>query len=435
MATVKSLSDDGKADISRSGDDEIFAGLSRVTETKIGDFNAYDFQTRTSFWNYEEYEFYEDYRKMYLQNPWAYMLTTYLHGQIFGDGYHFEGDEEAVKTVEEFWKEDNTELKIETSFLQAIVLGNGFLNLKTKNRGKKLTGTEVMDGEFVRITKTIRNKTEYWVDSSWLLNQTNSMKLREKNIAHFYMRMWPNTPYGMSLLRPNLFLLSSLDDMCNDIPAAIKRMAYSPMVAKLDMDNYESEAEKDAAADAFAKMIHKKQSAVQNYVIDSRHDLGIVGTLGGAGGAGAQLLRVTDLMQPLIAVALINFGMPLGYFLQSGANKAIVREQRLGVRKFLKNSRNSIIRNINKKLIPMLTDGECEVVFDDDVDENVRIRKILMLEYQLGIITREYYHDIANISDDGSKYFEAIGGAGALKARDEYEEPEVEDDTVEDRGD
>jgi len=434
MQEIRELSDEDISSVAglvskRAVSDEIFAGLSRVTDTTIGDFDPYDFTTRRAYWRYEEYEFYEDYKKMYFQNPWAHMLVTYLKNEIFGDGYHFEGDADAVAAVEEFWEEDNTDEKIQQSYLQGIVLGNGFLNLKTKRRGKQLVATELLDGEYVRITNE-RSKLEYWVDAAWLLNQTKSMKLREKNIAHFYVRMWPSTPYGMSIMRPNLHLLSSFEDMSGDIPAAIKRIAFAPMVAKLNMDNYENEAEKEAAAEAIANMLHKKQSAIQNYVIDKEHELGIIGTVGGAGGAGAQLLNVTNLIEPLIAVALINFGMPLGYFLQTGANKAIIREQRLGVRKFLKDARISIERNINHKIIPKITDGDCHIIFDDSIDDNVRLRKIMMLEYQLKVISKEYYHDLANIRDDGTEFFEPIEGK-PLSARDDYDEPEVEDNTVE----
>lgn len=426
---IRGSSDSASPTLIARGEGNVFAGLSRVTETTIGEFDPYDFISRRAYWRYNEYEFYQDYRKMYLQNPWAYMLITYLHGEIFGDGYHFEGDESAIKEVEEFWDEDGTDEKLQQAYLQAVVLGNGFLNLKTKMRGKKLSGTELLDGEFVRITNE-KGKLEYWVDSAWLLDQSKNMKLREKNIAHFYVRKWPNTPYGMSIMRPNLHLLLSLEDVSGDIAAAIKRMAYSPMVAKLDLENYENDTEKDAAAEAFAKMIHKKQSAIQNYVIDARHDLGIVGTLGGAGGAGAQLLRVTDLIKPLIAVALINFGMPLGYFLQTGANKAIVREQKLGVRKFLESARFSIMRNVNHKMIPLLTDGDCKIVFDETIDENIRLRKVMLLEYQIGLISKEFFLDMANIDDDGKDFYEQLANT-TLTPRDEYSEPEVEDNTIE----
>jgi hypothetical protein len=399
---------------------KIVGGLSTSTTTEMDTFSPYDFDTRHAYWDYYEYEFYEDYRKLWLQNGFAFLLIEYLINEILGDGTHFEGD--GAEEVEDFFKLDGTDDKLEVVIRQTIMLGNGLLNLKGKGEST-LISTSIIDAESIRMTKE-KGKIKYTQSGQYLVDtKKDEPALNPENLIHFTIKTYPNTPYGMSLLRPNLHFLRALDDCFGDIPAALKRVAYAPMVMKLDLGGYATQAEKEKALQDQAKTLHKVLSATTNFTIDARHDLQLVsGT-----GRGALSLPVVELIQPLISVCLMNFGVPLGIYLQADTNKAVIREQRKGIRKFVRKIQKQISRKIEISLIPKITSKECQMVFNEDSDENLRLRRALITEYEIGLISKEYFLDVANINDVGTTFIEPSEMHRNQPSRKEYFGEESED--------
>ncbi len=404
---------------------------------------------RHKFWYYDEPTFYEDYRKLWLFNPWAHMVLEHLLTEMFGDGFHIEGPGKTA--VREFFQEDDTYQKLINAHRQAIMLGNGFLDLKTTRR--KLKSTEVLDAESIRIDWDTRGKLVYEQVVDYIRRRPYKVdraknKLNPKNLAHFTLKTYPNSPYGVSLFRANLYFLKALDETGGDIPAAIKRSAYSPIVVGLDLDELD-DAAKETTAVKYAEKMHKVQSAVTNYVIDKKHEMYMLGSKGGGGGQALKL-PIFKLIDPLVAVVLINFGMPLGLFLQTGANKAILREQKQAAKRMIDNLREPITRYLEKTLFPLITPRKAEVHWNDDLDTNIRKRKMMLLEFQLKLISREYYQHHAAIEDTGTTFFEGEElkkrgdrpgeekpkkpGGGLKKPRQEENEPELVDDTIEEAG-
>jgi hypothetical protein len=397
----------------------VMGGLTTSQVTEMGDFSPYDFDTRHAYWDYYEYEFYEDYRKLWLQNGFAFLVIEYLLNEIWGEGFHFEGD--GAEEVAEFFKLDGTDEKLEVVTRQTIMLGNGLLGFKGTE--KTLMETGIIDAESVRMTRE-KGKIKYTQSGFYLERATKEKPdLDPEKLIHFTIKSYPNTPYGMSLLRPNLHFLRAIDDVYGDIPAALKRVAYAPMVMKLDLSGFATQAEKEQALKDQAKKLHKAISSTLNYTIDARHDLELVS----GAGRGALTLPVNDLLEPLISVCLVNFGIPLGIYLQANTNKAVIREQRKGIRKFVRKIQKQIARKIEIGLIPKITSKDCVMVFDEDSDENLRLRRTLITEYGIGLISKEYFLDAANITDTGATFIEPSEMQRNQPSRKEYFGEESED--------
>src|SRR3990167_9556330 len=216
-------------------------GITSQIKTKLGEFSPYDFETRRAMWELREDELYNDYRKIWHQNGYGYLCVEYLLAQLLGSGYHFEG--EGAEAVQEFFFEDDTRPKLEMALRDAIMIGNGFLDLRVGNITGRLKEVAPIDGTSVRMYYDPKGNFIYEQDPKRLLFARPVKKLDPKRLLHLYLKRLPEEPYGMSLYRPNLHFLRALEDTAGDIPAALKRIAYSPLVASLDLDSYATDAD------------------------------------------------------------------------------------------------------------------------------------------------------------------------------------------------
>jgi len=378
-------------------------------KTTFGDYDPYDFESHKHMWVYDEPVYYGDYTRMYLSNPWAYMVTEYLVNEIFANDFHFEGPSAAVKAVEEFFDQDDTRHKLPIMVRQAASLGNGGGDVAIQ--AGKVIGTRVLDFEGIRMyledgVVKYTQDMEYLAANSYLA--TPDMKripLRAENIIHLRLKEWPGSAYGMSLFRPNLLLLNALDQANQDIPAALKRIAYAPLLAKIDTEGFETDADKTAAIADWAKKLKNVHSATTNIVMDKRHDLGVIGSLGGGGG-GANLLPVMALLTPVISVVLMNFGVALGYFLQTGANRSILEEEKDLSHHMIDRFRGQIAHDLRRTLISKLTDKKVEFVFDMDARAWERKSVSMMRLYERGLVSKDFLWDTLDIDDKGKNFMD-----------------------------
>jgi hypothetical protein len=378
--------------------------------TAFQDYDPYDFERHKDYWRYEEPAFYGDYTRMWLSNPWAYLPAEYLVNEIFSHDFHFEGPSGAVKEVETFFDGDDTRHKLPVMVRQSVILGNGGGDVAI--RSGEVLETRVLNFESIRCyleegTIKYTQDRRYIAADTYLASPTaKGIPLRAENIIHLKLKEWPSSPYGMSLFRPNLLLLMALDHSGQDIPAALKRIAYAPLLAKIDTEGFETDEDKDAAVAAWATKLKNVHSATTNIAMDKRHDLGIIGSLGGGGG-GANLLPVMALLTPLISVVLSNFGYALGYFLQTGANRAILEEQKELADHMIDRFRGQIAHDLRRQLLSKLTDRPVSIVFD--MDDRLWERKSvsMMRLYERGLVSKEFIHDTLDLqADKGTEFMD-----------------------------
>lgn len=362
-----------------------------ITRFQQSMFNPYDYSLFRNLYSYSEPSFYTDYDESYRQNPFTSMVIEYLMHEVFANDYHFEGP--GAKVVEDFFVLDNTREKLKISFREALKKGNGFMDITVK--GKKLVRTRVL----------VPN--DIWVDidsktGDRVYKQSNK-DLKPEYLIHMTVRDEVGVPFGASLLRNNLLFLTGLMDVGGDIMAALKRVAYSPMVAKLDLENLADETEKKKYMDAYSEKLKNVTSATNNFTIDKRHDI----TLLGQGSAGAKLLPTNDLIEPIISVVLINFGIPLGMFLQTGANKSIIDEQRQSMQRFYEDLRGRIKYYVETKMIPYITGRNTVLVFNKPPITNLDVQsayKVHIDAYANGLLSKEYIDETWDIDDKGKTF-------------------------------
>ena len=394
------------------------------------DFEVYDYDVFRNLHKKIEPQLYRLYKKEWTSNPFVSLLVEFILNEIFGDGFHFEGP--GAEDVENFFKLNKTRKTLKLALRETIVYGNGFLGLTILNQ--QLTKLTVVPAISVTITLDEDGAREYSQVQTRVVDgqpaQTDK-PLNKSNLIHFTIKELSDLPYGISLLRPNLHFLRSLLDVGGDIPAAIKRVAYSPTVALLDLEGYATDEEKETVVENYAKKLNKVASATSNYAIDKRHDLRLLNQ----GAAGAQQLNVVQLIEPILAVVLLNMGMPIGFFLQAASNRAVLREQREGIQRFIAELKSDIALEIESELVPRITGEEAHVVWELALSDQIRLGRALATYYRLGLISRQFFLDAMNIEDEGKDFFPVGPGGGGGDAgvgipdpsRDDEQESELSD--------
>lgn len=378
----------------------IFAGAHSNTRFWDSEFSPYYYTRFRGLNDYTEPSFYSDYEESYRTNPFTNMFIEYVVTNTLGNGYHFEGP--GANVCERFWEADQTEEKLEMQFRNACIFGNGLMDYTTKGVRGRLVKTRVLNTYEVvidverDITKSDYGERTYWQGAN---------KLRGTHVNHLLFRELTGQPYGMSILRPNIVFLQALLDAGGDVFSAIKRTAYAPIVVKLDLDGFRTAEEKKDAMDKFEEKMKKQNSAVTNLILDKRHDANLLGV----GSAGARLLPTNQLIEPWIAVVLRNLGMPIGIFLQQGANKAIVQAQREDVRGFFNLIKRRVKNQVDRQLLPRITERRAWLVWDKpppNTPETQEEMKTIAMMFQLGLISREYFLDVFDIEDEGTTFYE-----------------------------
>jgi len=369
--------------------------IDKVRATSIVNFygetyNPYNLSKFRSLYNYDEPSFYNDYDNSYLQNPYSKMVIEYLMNELFAYDYHCEGP--GAKEVEDFFKLDNTRDKVKIMVREGLKKGNGFMDITAKGgKGKR---TRVIDTNTLLISMDLQTGLRTYYQSGNTLN--------EKYLLHFMTHERPYYAYGVSLLRANIVYLTALLDTGGDSVAALKRVAYAPIIAELDLEGI-PDSEKDAKLLSFSKHLEEIQSATNNMAIDKRNKI----TLLGEGGGNARLLPTNQIIEPILSVVLINFGIPLGIYIQTGANKSIITEQRLAMQRFYDDLRGKIKYAIESKIIPMITSAECSIVFNKPpitAPESQEAFKLHISAFEKGLLTREYILDYWDIDDKGTTF-------------------------------
>lgn len=373
-----------------------------ISRLKDAEFSPYNYSKIRDLYSDDESVLYTDYDESYRTNPFAHMLVDYMVSRIFSDGYHFEGP--GAQVVERFMDMDNTRQKLEMQYKDGILFGNGFLDLYTKGKNGPLVKTRVILPSNMNVVLDTDPKSKTYGDR--IYRQGGVLEpLDPTHLFHFMPCEQNGRALGLSILRANIAFLQALLDAGGDTFAALKRVAFAPLIAKLDLDSIANQAEKQQVIDGWIEKMREVESSTNNFAIDKRNDINLVGV----GSAGGKLLPVNDLIEPWIAICLRNFGFPIGLFLQSGANKSIVDAQREDVRAFFNSFRRKFKHDIETQLLVKITGRDTHMVWDKpppSSPETQEEMKTLALLFQLGAISKEYLLDSFDIEDTGKTFYE-----------------------------
>ena len=367
------------------------------------DFDAWDETTRNSLWKYSEVSLYPRYDRLVSQNPYALMVRNFLQAELFGDGFHPEGPD--ADAIREFYIEDNTIYKTGIAGGDAITFGTGAQDIMYDRRWRKAPSrTRVIDGSTLRFSLDPNTGERMYAQKT---KSGTEVKLDKSLMMTYHMMERPGYAYPMSLYRTNLNFLEALESSGNDVFTVIERIGYAPIIAGLELSDVDS-ANQASMVTNFQKKMEKTQTAKQNMVIDKRHEL----TLLGDGGNSAQLLDSNKMMIPIISVCLMNFGMPIGFFLQEGSNRSILDQQRDGIRRFIALRRLQIGLEHERKLYPRITGNtDNKLVWENSFRDNIDLMKNLNQLWISRAISREFYLDQLNYIDTGTTFYDGGGDA------------------------
>lgn len=384
-------------------DVDVFAVLRDTADRTV---DVYKTQARHA--QLDETELYDDYREEYFQNPLVRLLVEHVVGELMQ--FHFEGDPEQVKIVKLAW--DNLDIDSQLTIIarQGILLGNGFGDKQKKGK-TELVAFKDIDAAIVEISRDEETGEE-------------TFKFRGDELARdklFVMRLleYPDTPLGMSMLRASIKALQAMGQLSDDVPAAVKRLAYAEKILKLDMDDISDPAKKKEYLKKAKEKFEKYDSATsQVTAMDKKHSLEYVGAVGG----GTQrIMPLMGILEPLLMFVLTNFYMAAGHIMQTGANKSLLEMQEKRARQALLPLKKKFARLVERELIadilgieidfkgkkPLTEPLPVRLVHDKHPDEGMREREVLLKEYLADLVPREYIQ--AKFHPDLAEMLEHIG--------------------------
>jgi hypothetical protein len=366
-------------------------------------FSVYDTERFRKMWKLAEPELYQEYSKLMLTNAIANFLFKGLDDAIFGPGYHFEGDKNAIAKAKLMWRQHKIEPKLERAVGHAIIYGNGYLH-------RTGSGDNLEIQDLHGATVFFYQDGKMYQDAYKTPAQRQKTNLNADDVVHFKLLDLGSSYYGISLFRPNLPLIWGLFDAAGDILQAIKRAAYAPVVAYLDLESVPNDTEKENTIREFSDMLHSIVSASTNYVLDNRHRVEML-SAGGGRGSGLNL-PVIDLISPLMSIIMLNFNIATSVYGAEGGVEPEVQD--LFVSRGLKRLKNKIKYLIDTELLPMLLGDDADVEFVWNLsDSEYRFRARLLLEmYSGGAISREFFQDELDIEDEGQNFIPVPGRIG-----------------------
>ena len=147
---------------------------------------------------------------------------------------------------------------------------------------------------------------------------------------------------------------------------------------------------------------------------DRRHTLSL---LAGNPGAG-RILPINEMIEPWMAMCLRSFSMPLGAFLQQGANKATLQVQKQDCDASIALYRRSIANQVEMKLLPRIVGDNADIrmVWNKPSSSNAEVQSHMLVWKQLydsGMISRECFLEQFDIKDLGTTFAPVAVPGGA----------------------
>jgi HK97 family phage portal protein len=342
--------------------------------------------------NYDEYEWLYNIS----EDAQAHLETiTYL---VVGAGFQFIGDPKGVEKCEEFAAEIGFWDILENDVLTHLIFGNAYNFIVEEDNDFGLT-LQVVHPKRVKIVTDEYGKIQfYWYDYNAAFVGEPENKFEPENVLHFRFRQFADNIYGLSLLH-NVYNKLSLKNKIEATAAAMAhRDAHRLLWAKVEITP-EDEAINPKTGKTYAE---EKLEAV-NELLSNRVQDNLDGTFTVSNNLVfdqtvtlndlssshdfAGIAKILEHLQRQVDRALKVPKVFLGE--AEGSNRATSYNQRRTFMLFIESIQRKFEAEINRKLIPKITDADVRLQFNSPLREDYSdwVEQAVKL-YQAAIVTR-----------------------------------------------
>lgn len=354
----------------------------------------------------KEENLYKTYKDLYTGNMFSWFFVNHLADLITGQiVYRDESGKDLKKLMRLFDRKHKFTKNLSQAIKQAIIYGNGFyfVDRKTKvfkridaenvkiHRDKKgVVYYEILDENSDSTKSTIPGKeTKNIVED--FKKKTNVLK--EENIKHLTFFDVPETPYGISLLRPNVQDFRALKELSRYSYSGIAHLSCVDRYMALDLEGLKDEEAKEAmdtAMESFKQLVTSTQTIT---FFDKNNEIYYGGTKNG--GATQRIQPFRDIIETPLGVLMSQFCMSMGFLLPSGANKSIIQETEKKLRYTIKSMRERLELFIEDILYEVFPDLNFITVTITDPDTDpVVSRTFAQKDVELNVISIKEYREL-----------------------------------------
>lgn len=391
---------------------------------------------RYSVYNHKYHKFYlktekqlmPDYKEQYISNVLATLLIDYVVARL--GAFKLAGDATQVKKANTYFRELDFRRNYYESTKQMVMNGTGIMvknDVKGRFRRTDTYQWEITRNDMTGVVKYVlaeKNAGGEKPEFEW-----EPSAVAHKDLAVFKVFELPDRPEGISMVRPALPALAALEEIVfKDIPAGVHNFLTVERIMKLPLDGYNTQAEQQTFFQNMrTRWANRDPSGVGITIIDDKVDVYYMGTQEGSG-AGNRVLPVLEFIEPILATVMLNFLMPIGLILQTGANKSIIKRQQMEANLRLEIMRSRIEEQLYAQVWPDLgldpekvwlvwPKTEAELMDEWQVDREMFERRIISKEY---VVTKY------GIIDEGTTFYEGTPGAGGETGDNEESDSQAE---------
>lgn len=379
---------------------------------------------RYSVYLHKYHKFYEktekqlmpDYQQQYISNPLATLLFDYVIARL-GE-FSLAGDATAVKKARADFREVDFKRNYYETTKQMVMNGTGIMvknDIKGRFRRTDANQWQIDRDDMTGIVKyTLAEKSKGGKEPSF---DWKPGTVHNKDLAVFKVFELPDRPEGISIVRPARPALAALEELIfKDIPAGVHNFLTVERIMQIPLDSLPDPAEQQGFFQRMRdKWANRDPSGIGITILDDKVKVFYMGTEEGTGGSGTRVLPILEFIEPILATVMLQFLMPIGLILQTGANKSIIKRQQMEANLRLEIMRRRIEEQLYAQIWPdfKIDPEKVWIVWPKTEAELMDEWTILREMYERRLISKEYVLSKHGIVDEGTTFYEGpVGGAG-----------------------
>jgi hypothetical protein len=355
-----------------------------------------------------ETQLFDSYLEEYLDNPLCtfcvdYLATRFTEFELVGDANAVEA---GYATMDEigFWS------NWAQNALQMVLNGMGIMlndDAKGKLRRTATKQWQVSRDEKTGITTYVLQGSDPEIKVEWPPDEPiNDI------ISLFQVLELPDRPEGISFMRSSLHGLAALRTIIyEDLPAGVKNFLTVERLWKLPLDGYQDKASQQTFMEELrSNWKNRDPSSTGITIIDKETDLFYMGSGPTGTPMSGRVINVAEFIAPILAPILLNFCVPLGLVLQTGANKSLIQRQQMECNLRLHILRKRLEKLMYTQLWPVLGLDPVKVKInwpktDSEILDEWKLHREM---FERRIISREFILERYGIVDNGTEFYEGI---------------------------
>ncbi|MHC1599283.1 MAG: phage portal protein, partial [Candidatus Methanospirareceae archaeon] len=344
------------------------------------------------------------YEELYLNYTDVQAHLDVITALTVGNGFNFVGDDkDAVEICESFAKQINLHQILENCVLTCLIFGNSYAVIVRDEDSLPSRENSFGIDLFIPHPKKIRillneygEIERYWYDPTASFVKQKYL-IDPQYVLHFKLKSYADKPYGLSLLHSaydTLRLKSKIEQM-----AAVMayRSSHGLLWVKVNLTEEDeridpatgktiAELKLEQVANALSNRVYESDTIriVNNLVFDQNVELKNLAVQNDFSGVAKVLEQLQKQVDRALKVPRVFLGDP------EGSNRATSFNQLLVFKLFIESIQRKFESEINKKLIPLITDADVRFKFNPPLKEDLSelVDQATKL-YQYGVITEE----------------------------------------------